>query len=132
MSGAYNGVTAKISSAASLHVHTWCYSHCLSLLSADVASACTQAMTLLGFSNPRQDVSSKLIRGWTCGRRCWQEKGALQEGLVQLERLGAFQNPFPLKRSLVTLKAQHRAVHRNDTCLSRNFRGQIIPAVNKN
>ena len=29
MSGAYNGVTAKISSVASLHVHTWCYSHCL-------------------------------------------------------------------------------------------------------
>ena len=46
MSGAYNGVTAKISSVASLHVHTWCYSHCLNLLLADAASVCTQAMTL--------------------------------------------------------------------------------------
>ena len=33
-------------------------------------------------------------------------KGALQEGLVQLERLGGFQNPSPLKRSLVPLKAE--------------------------
>ena len=48
MSGAYNGVTAKISSVASLHVHTWCYSHCLNLLLPDAASACTQAMALLG------------------------------------------------------------------------------------
>ena len=48
MSGAYNGVTAEISSVASLHVHTWCYSHCLNLLLADAASACMQALTLFG------------------------------------------------------------------------------------
>ena len=71
MSSAYNGMTAKISSVASLHVHIWCCSHCLNLLLADAASACTQAITLFGVlqsasrffkqAHKRMDVENHVI-----------------------------------------------------------------------
>ena len=48
MSGKYNGLTAMISEVASLHVHTWCYSHSLNLVISDATSVCTSAMTLFG------------------------------------------------------------------------------------
>lgn len=48
MSGIYNGVSAKIASVASMHVHTWCYSHSLNLVLTDAASSTTLATTLFG------------------------------------------------------------------------------------
>ena len=48
MSGIYNGVAAKIASVASLHVHTWCYSHSLNLVLTDATSSTTAATTLFG------------------------------------------------------------------------------------
>ena len=48
MSGIYNGVAAKISNVASLHVHTWCYSHSLNLVLSDAASTSTLATSLFG------------------------------------------------------------------------------------
>ena len=48
MSGIYNGVAAKIASVASLHIHTWCYSHSLNLVLSDAASSTTPATTLFG------------------------------------------------------------------------------------
>ena len=48
MSGIYNGVAAKIASVASLHVHTWCYSHSLNLVLIDADSSTTAATKLFG------------------------------------------------------------------------------------
>ena len=48
MSGTYNGVAAKNSNVASLHIHTWCYSHSLNLVLSDAASTSTLATTLFG------------------------------------------------------------------------------------
>ena len=38
MSGKYNGLTAKISEVANVHVHTWCYSQSLNLMISDATS----------------------------------------------------------------------------------------------
>ena len=47
-SGIYNGVAAKIASVASLHFHTWCYSHSLNLVLTDAGSSITAATILFG------------------------------------------------------------------------------------
>ena len=106
MSGAYNGVTAKISNVASLHVHTWCYSHCLNLLLTDAASACTQAMTLFGVlqsasrffrqAHKRMDVWENMLaekggparRLGSIGKTRWLSKS------IALEKIfGTFRSP---------------------------------------
>ena len=106
MSGAYNGVTAKISSVASLHVHTWCNSHCLNLLLADAASACTQAMTLFGIlqsassffkqAHKRMDVFEKMLAG----------KGSSARRLVSIGETRWLSKSIALEKIFGTFKSR--------------------------
>ena len=67
MSGIYNGVSAKIASVASLHVHTWCYSHSLNLVLTDAASSTTLATTLFGILQKVSTFFRSAYKRWVFG-----------------------------------------------------------------
>ena len=67
MSGIYNGVSAKIASVASLHVHTWCYSHSLNLVLTDAAASTTLATTLFGILQKVSTFFRSAYKRWVFG-----------------------------------------------------------------
>lgn len=54
MSGAYNGLTAKLSDIVPNHIHTWCYAHVLNLVLSDTAQVLPSTISFFGLLQEAQ------------------------------------------------------------------------------